>query len=61
MTTQTTCLQETENYNICCQWTKTEACALIREDYKQQRANQTRMENDRKQKMLDEQVVGRLA
>jgi hypothetical protein len=52
MTTQTTCLQETQNYNICCQWTKTKACALIRQDYKQQRTNQTRMENDRKQKML---------
>lgn len=52
MTTQTTCLQETENYNVCCQWTKTTACYLILEDYKQQRTNQTKMENDRKQKML---------
>jgi hypothetical protein len=59
MTMQTTCFQETENYNTCCQWTKTAACALIRQDYKQQRTNQTNMENDRKQKMLDSAHLNR--
>lgn len=38
------CLQETEKYNICCHWTRSEVCNAIRSDHK------NRMEKDRESK-----------
>lgn len=29
----TTCLQETEKYHVCCGWTRTEECNLLREEF----------------------------
>ena len=38
------CLQETEKYNICCHWTRSEVCNAIRSDHK------NRMEKERESK-----------
>jgi hypothetical protein len=39
LTTQTTCLQETKDYNVCCQWTRTEECEVIRAEFRKEQKN----------------------
>jgi hypothetical protein len=34
LTTQATCLQETKDYNVCCAWTRTEECEVIKAEYR---------------------------
>jgi hypothetical protein len=52
LTTQTTCLQETKDYNVCCQWTSTEECNAIRINFKDEK------EAD-KQALIDRAVANR--
>lgn len=47
LTQTTTCLQETSNYNICCQWTRTEECEAIRAEQQEQQPD-----NGARQKLL---------
>ncbi len=39
LTTKATCLQETENYRVCCAWSDTQECVTIRDAYRDSREN----------------------
>jgi hypothetical protein len=47
LTTKATCLQETEDYNVCCAWTRTEECDDIRREHQTARRTSTRDEAPR--------------
>jgi hypothetical protein len=53
LTTQTTCLQETKDYNVCCQWTRTEECTVIRDEFRNEKENTKKQHRKEAQRLVD--------
>jgi hypothetical protein len=54
-----TCLQETTNYNVCCQWTRTEECDVVRKDIQDEQETAKRALMQEKQAVVDPAFANR--